>query len=53
MMAALVGEDSAQSLLDEALDLAREAADGSLTARSLDVLGLLAFFRNDLVAAPR
>ena len=50
----LLGEDeAAQSLLDEALDLARQTADRSLIARSLDLLGLLAFFRNELPAARR
>jgi predicted ATPase/class 3 adenylate cyclase len=53
MMALLLGDEAAQSLLDEALDLARGEADRSLVARSLDLLGLLAFFRNDLTAAQR
>ena len=54
LMAVLLGEDEpAQSLLDEALDLARHVEDRSLVARSLDVLGLLAFFRNELLASRR
>ncbi|MEP6660110.1 MAG: adenylate/guanylate cyclase domain-containing protein [Acidimicrobiales bacterium] len=54
LLASVLGEgDSAQSLLDEALELARQAADRSLVARCLDLLGLLAFFRNDLTCARR
>ena len=57
LLACVLGEEAAiraaQALLDEALALARRAADRSLIARSLDVLGLLAFFRNDLPLARR
>ncbi len=54
MLAPLLGEDeTAQSLLQEALDLARRSDDRSLIARSLDLLGLLAFFRNELPSARR
>jgi tetratricopeptide (TPR) repeat protein len=54
MLASLLGEDEAsESMLREALDLAREVSDRSLIARSLDFLGLLAFFRNDLTLAKR
>jgi predicted ATPase/class 3 adenylate cyclase len=54
MLACLLGEEeAAQVLLDESLELARRAADGSLIARSLDFLGLLAFFRNELPSARR
>ncbi len=54
VQATLLGEeDTAGTLLREALDLAREASDRSLIARALDFLGLLAFFRNDLPLARR
>ncbi|MDQ1458371.1 MAG: hypothetical protein QOH28_3991 [Actinomycetota bacterium] len=54
LLATVLGEDeAAQTLLHEAVDLARRASDRSLVARSLVVLGLLAFFRNELPAARR
>ncbi len=53
LLACILGDDEAESLLHEALELARQVADRSLIARSLDMLGLLAFFRNDLPLARR
>ncbi|MDP9285976.1 MAG: hypothetical protein M3P41_13635 [Actinomycetota bacterium] len=45
----LVGsEERAEPLLEQSLDLARGLGDKSRAARSLTVLGLLAFFRNDM-----
>jgi predicted ATPase len=46
---ALLGnEERAQPALDQSLDLARRLGDTAHAARSLNVLGLLAFFRNDM-----
>jgi predicted ATPase/class 3 adenylate cyclase len=54
MQATVLGEvEAALALLEEALELARRATDRSLIARSLGVLGLLAFFSNDLSLARR
>jgi predicted ATPase/class 3 adenylate cyclase len=38
-------------LIEECLEIARADADPSLIARSFDVLGMLAFFQNDVVRA--
>jgi predicted ATPase len=49
---ALVGDGvRARPLLEQSLALARTLGDHSRVARSLDVLGLLAFFRNDYARA--
>ena len=51
-LCAIVGDgERASELLLESLELAREKANSSMTARSLDVLALLAFFQNDLPRA--
>jgi predicted ATPase len=42
----ILGDPDASGQLTEALDMSRRIGDRSLTARSLDVLGLLAFFAN-------
>jgi len=42
----ILGDPGAADQLSEALDMSRRIGDRSLTARSLDVLGLLAFFAN-------
>lgn len=42
----ILGDPSASDPLTEALVMSRRIGDRSLTARSLNVLGLLAFFRN-------
>jgi len=42
----ILGDSDASDQLTEALEMSRRIGDRSLTARSLDVLGLLAFFRN-------
>jgi predicted ATPase len=42
----VLGEPGASDQLTEALGMSRRIGDRSLTARSLDMLGLLAFFRN-------
>jgi predicted ATPase len=47
----ILADPRASGYLNEALAMARRIGDRSLTARSLDVLGLLAFFGNDLVNA--
>jgi predicted ATPase len=47
----ILADTRASDYLNEALAMARRIGDRSLTARSLDVLGLLAFFGNDLVQA--
>src|SRR5213079_708707 len=44
-------EERAAPLLEESLELARTLGDKSQVARSLVVLGLLAFFRNDMRGA--
>jgi len=52
LLSAIVGEEARSTeRLEQGLQLARELHDDSLIARSLDVLGLLAFFRNDLKGA--
>ncbi|MDP9243864.1 MAG: tetratricopeptide repeat protein [Chloroflexota bacterium] len=49
---ALVGDSArALPLLEQSLGLARSLGDHSRVARSLNVLGLLAFFRNDYAGA--
>ena len=54
LMATVLGEDeAAAAYLVETLELARQSSDRSLVARSLDLLGLRAFFRNDLALARR
>ncbi|MDX6414820.1 MAG: hypothetical protein QOH23_2230, partial [Gaiellaceae bacterium] len=51
---ALVGDaERADERLQAALKLARQAGDDTHTARSLGVLGLLAFFRNEIREARR
>ena len=51
---ALVGDaERAGQRLEAALALARRLGDGTNTARSLEVLGLLAFFRNEIRDARR
>jgi predicted ATPase len=42
----IFADPAASEPLSEALAMSRRIGDGSVTARSLDVLGLLAFFRN-------
>jgi predicted ATPase len=51
-MAVVLGEQArAETLLGQSLDLARRADDRSLIARSLDLMGLSAFFANELADA--
>ena len=52
LMWTMIG-DSARALemFEEALELAREQGDDSRIARTLDMMGLLAFFQNDMVGA--
>ncbi|MGH3139576.1 MAG: ATP-binding protein [Gaiellales bacterium] len=45
----VLADARAATYLDDALAMARRIGDPSLAARSLDMLGLLAFFRNDPV----
>ncbi|MDP9296363.1 MAG: tetratricopeptide repeat protein, partial [Actinomycetota bacterium] len=51
LWAVLGDEDQARPLIDESLAIAQRLGDESRIARALDVLGLLAFFRNDLPEA--
>jgi predicted ATPase len=52
LLRAVVGDgDRALRLLEEGLALARSLGDESRVARSLDVLGVLAFFQDDLLHA--
>ena len=51
--ATIEGDPDAELLATAALGLARRVEDPSMIARSLDVLGLLAFFQNDLAGARR
>jgi predicted ATPase len=48
---AILADPRASAYLDQAAEMARRIEDGSLIARSLDMLGLLAFFENDLTRA--
>ena len=48
---AVLADARSSTYLDDALAMARRIGDTSLVARSLDMLGLLAFFRNDPVQA--
>ena len=48
---AILGDPQAGPVLEEALAMARRLGDGSMEARSLDVLGILAMFQNDLERA--
>jgi predicted ATPase len=47
----ILGDPRAGPFLRHGLAMAKEVGDRALIARSLDVLGLLAFFENDLAAA--
>ena len=51
--ATIEGDPDAELLATAALELARRVEDPSMIDRSLDVLGLLAFFQNDLAGARR
>ena len=49
LLRAVTGDgEQSLALAEESLALARSLGDGSLVARSLNEIGLLAFFRNDL-----
>jgi predicted ATPase/class 3 adenylate cyclase len=47
----VIADQRAGGFLQDALDMARRVGDAGLIARSLDVMGLLAFFGNDLRGA--
>jgi tetratricopeptide (TPR) repeat protein len=47
----IIADERAENYLRDGLAMARRTGDGSLVARSLDVLGLLAFFGNELATA--
>ena len=47
----IIADERAENYLHDGLAMARRIEDGSLIARSLDVLGLLAFFGNELARA--
>jgi predicted ATPase len=48
---AILGDPQAGPVLEEALAMARRLGDGSMEARTLDILGILAMFQNDLERA--
>jgi predicted ATPase len=48
---AILGDPKAGPVLEEALAMARRLGDGSMEARTLDILGMLALFQNDLERA--
>jgi hypothetical protein len=47
----IIADERAENYLRDGLAMARRTGDGSLVARPLDVLGLLAFFGNELATA--
>ena len=53
LLGALLDEDRAKDRLEEALGLARELGDGSSAARTLDWLGIISFFRDEVDEARR
>jgi predicted ATPase len=48
---AILGDPEAGPVLEEARAMARRLGDGSMEARTLDILGMLALFQNDLERA--